>query len=229
MAEIFVKAVPFYTFAEDACLLSRWWPSQTLYQTRSMILTSQMRVTKWHEQIGDPTAANGILDHIVHNAHRIEMRGTRCGRSERVRSRPEKARPGCLALHRARGRAPCPEPVSCRGILTSHSLRRLFRCLDFLTKLNTYPTIKTPASFGSDCFSDRNPVRLASGLLFGFVGIVSLSHSSMTQGGPSISALQRRRRNDRRHRGTVTVQALVFASLAEPVWPISLDISRVIV
>jgi DNA replication protein DnaC len=45
------------------------------YQTRSMILTSQLPVARWHEQIGDPTAADGILDRLVHNAHRIEMRG----------------------------------------------------------------------------------------------------------------------------------------------------------
>jgi DNA replication protein DnaC len=32
-------------------------------------------VSRWHEQIGDPTAADGILDRLVHNAHRIEMRG----------------------------------------------------------------------------------------------------------------------------------------------------------
>lgn len=44
-------------------------------QARSMILTSQMPVSKWHEQIGDPTVADGILDRIVHNSHRIEMRG----------------------------------------------------------------------------------------------------------------------------------------------------------
>jgi hypothetical protein len=30
---------------------------------------------RWHEQIGDPTLADGILDRLVHNAHRIEMRG----------------------------------------------------------------------------------------------------------------------------------------------------------
>ena len=29
----------------------------------------------WHEQIGDPTLADGILDRLVHNAHRIEMKG----------------------------------------------------------------------------------------------------------------------------------------------------------
>lgn len=31
--------------------------------------------SRWHEQIGDPTLADGILDRLVHNAHRIEMRG----------------------------------------------------------------------------------------------------------------------------------------------------------
>jgi DNA replication protein DnaC len=45
------------------------------YQSRSTILTSQLPVAQWHEQIGDPTLADSILDRIVHNAHRIEMRG----------------------------------------------------------------------------------------------------------------------------------------------------------
>ncbi|MDP2996613.1 MAG: IS21-like element helper ATPase IstB [Bryobacterales bacterium] len=45
------------------------------YQTRSTILTSQLPLARWHEQIGDPTAADGILDRLVHNAHRIDMRG----------------------------------------------------------------------------------------------------------------------------------------------------------
>jgi IstB-like ATP binding protein len=42
---------------------------------RSTILTSQLPVSRWHEQIGDPTLADGILERLVHNAHRIEMRG----------------------------------------------------------------------------------------------------------------------------------------------------------
>ncbi len=42
---------------------------------RSTILTSQVPVSRWHKQIGDPTRADGILDRLVHNAHRIEMRG----------------------------------------------------------------------------------------------------------------------------------------------------------
>ena len=52
-----------------------WEICEDRYQTRSTILTSQLPVARWHEQIGDPTAADGILDRLVHNAHRIEMRG----------------------------------------------------------------------------------------------------------------------------------------------------------
>jgi len=35
-------------------------------------LTTQLPVSRWHEQIGDPTLADGILDRLVHNAHRID-------------------------------------------------------------------------------------------------------------------------------------------------------------
>jgi DNA replication protein DnaC len=45
------------------------------YQTRSLILTSQVPVANWHAQIGDPTAADSILDRLVHHAHRIELKG----------------------------------------------------------------------------------------------------------------------------------------------------------
>ena len=52
-----------------------WEICEDRYQVRSTVLTSQLPVSKWHEQIGDPTLADGILDRLVHNAHRIEMRG----------------------------------------------------------------------------------------------------------------------------------------------------------
>ena len=45
------------------------------YQTRSTVLTSQVPVVDWHIQISDPTAADSILDRLVHNAHRIELTG----------------------------------------------------------------------------------------------------------------------------------------------------------
>jgi DNA replication protein DnaC len=52
-----------------------WEICEDRYQVRSTILTSQLPVSRWQEQIGDPTLANDILDRLVHNAHRIEMRG----------------------------------------------------------------------------------------------------------------------------------------------------------
>lgn len=52
-----------------------WEICEDRYQSRSTVLTSQLPVARWHEQIGDPTSADGILDRLVHNAHRIEMKG----------------------------------------------------------------------------------------------------------------------------------------------------------
>ena len=45
------------------------------YQRRSTILTSQLPVANWHEQIGDPSIADSIMDRLVHNAYRIELNG----------------------------------------------------------------------------------------------------------------------------------------------------------
>jgi DNA replication protein DnaC len=45
------------------------------YDRRSTILTSQVPVARWHERIGDPTSADSILDRLVHNAYKIELKG----------------------------------------------------------------------------------------------------------------------------------------------------------
>ena len=41
----------------------------------SLIITSQLPVSKWHEVIGEKTIADAILYRIVHDAHRIELKG----------------------------------------------------------------------------------------------------------------------------------------------------------
>ena len=41
----------------------------------STMITSQVPVNKWHEIIGEQTMADAILDRLVHNAHRIELKG----------------------------------------------------------------------------------------------------------------------------------------------------------
>lgn len=45
------------------------------YGQRSTIVTSQMPVDNWHELIGDPPLADAILDRLVHNAYRINLKG----------------------------------------------------------------------------------------------------------------------------------------------------------
>jgi DNA replication protein DnaC len=45
------------------------------YGRRSTLVASQLPVEAWHDAIGDPTLADAILDRLVHNAHRIELRG----------------------------------------------------------------------------------------------------------------------------------------------------------
>jgi DNA replication protein DnaC len=41
----------------------------------STLITSQFPVAAWHETIPDPTVADAILDRLIHNAHRIELKG----------------------------------------------------------------------------------------------------------------------------------------------------------
>jgi hypothetical protein len=41
----------------------------------STLITSQLPVEHWHENIGDPTIADAIMDRLIHNAHRIRLKG----------------------------------------------------------------------------------------------------------------------------------------------------------
>lgn len=41
----------------------------------STIITSQLPVKQWHDMIGEKTVADAILDRIVHNAQRVELKG----------------------------------------------------------------------------------------------------------------------------------------------------------
>ena len=42
---------------------------------KSTLVTSQLPIEHWHEQIGDPTLADAILDRLVHSAHKIKLEG----------------------------------------------------------------------------------------------------------------------------------------------------------
>ena len=45
------------------------------HDLKSTLVTSQLPIDHWHEQIGDPTLADAILDRLVHCAHKIKLDG----------------------------------------------------------------------------------------------------------------------------------------------------------
>jgi DNA replication protein DnaC len=45
------------------------------YGRGATLITSQIPVDRWHDIIGEPTIADAILDRIVHNAHRLKLKG----------------------------------------------------------------------------------------------------------------------------------------------------------
>lgn len=45
------------------------------YGRRATLVTSQMPFDHWHAVVGDATFADAILDRLVHNAHRITLKG----------------------------------------------------------------------------------------------------------------------------------------------------------
>jgi hypothetical protein len=54
---------------------SLFWLMEQRYGRGATLITSQIPVDRWHDVIGEPTIADAILDRIVHNAHRIKLKG----------------------------------------------------------------------------------------------------------------------------------------------------------
>jgi DNA replication protein DnaC len=45
------------------------------YDKGSLLITSQIPVDRWHDVIADPTFGDAILDRVIHNAHRLNLKG----------------------------------------------------------------------------------------------------------------------------------------------------------
>jgi DNA replication protein DnaC len=45
------------------------------YAKKSVIIASQLPIGKWHEYIAEPTLADAIMDRLLTNAHRFELKG----------------------------------------------------------------------------------------------------------------------------------------------------------
>ena len=56
------------------------------YDRGSLLITSQVPVSSWHDIVADPTLADAILDRVLHTAHRIELRGESLRRKATART-----------------------------------------------------------------------------------------------------------------------------------------------
>ena len=45
------------------------------YAKKSVIITSQLPVAKWHQYINEPTLADAIMDRVTAKSQRIELKG----------------------------------------------------------------------------------------------------------------------------------------------------------
>jgi DNA replication protein DnaC len=91
----------------DLLVLDDWGPEQLnaeqrrdlleivedRYDARSILITSQLPIERWYEVIGDPTLADAILDRIIHNAYRIELKGESMRKLKAANTEPDARKP----------------------------------------------------------------------------------------------------------------------------------------
>lgn len=54
------------------------------YDRKSTLVAAQIPVEKWHDALGNPTLSDAILDRLVHNAHKITMKGESMRKTRRA-------------------------------------------------------------------------------------------------------------------------------------------------
>lgn len=59
------------------------------YNKKSVVIASQLPINKWHEYIAEPTLADAIMDRLMANAHRFELKGESL-RKKSIKNTPEK-------------------------------------------------------------------------------------------------------------------------------------------
>jgi DNA replication protein DnaC len=52
------------------------------HQLKSTLITSQLPIKHWHEYIAEPTTADAILDRLLQNARRLELKGNSMRKTE---------------------------------------------------------------------------------------------------------------------------------------------------
>jgi DNA replication protein DnaC len=59
------------------------------YDRTSTLIASQLPTEFWHDNLADPTLADAILDRIVHNSYRLELKGESLRKKKKVLTQPQ--------------------------------------------------------------------------------------------------------------------------------------------
>ena len=61
------------------------------YDRGSTLIASQFPTDLWYDNLGDPTLADAILDRVVHNAYRVELKGESLRKTKNALTQPQAA------------------------------------------------------------------------------------------------------------------------------------------
>lgn len=59
------------------------------YEKRSTLIASQFPTNLWYENLADPTLADAILDRVLHNAYRLELKGESLRKKKKLAPSPD--------------------------------------------------------------------------------------------------------------------------------------------
>ena len=54
------------------------------HETNSTIMINQLPIEQWHQAIGDNTLTDAILGRLMHNAHRLKLKGESMRKKEEI-------------------------------------------------------------------------------------------------------------------------------------------------
>ena len=121
------------------------------------LMTSQFPVKEWHQVIADATVADAILDRLVHNAYRLELKGETMRKNTGLD--PEKQKP---KTSRITGAPICAGEASplrvatggnanwSSGVRSRRSPARANRRRDNVCGLTTASLLRAPKQHGND-------------------------------------------------------------------------------
>jgi DNA replication protein DnaC len=59
------------------------------YDRTSTLIASQLPTELWHDNLADPTLADAILDRIIHNSYRLDLKGESLRKKKRTLTQPQ--------------------------------------------------------------------------------------------------------------------------------------------